>query len=495
MMSILNAHVRAIPSLSALGFSIIFLILTVIHPSFLFAATETPLSLTVEERAYLESRKVLRLGIGTAFLPFMFVEGKGKDAAVFKGIVSDYVDLLSERFGVRMEPVFGIPFKKALEMGRNGEIDVFPALAVTPERQRHFAYTKPYISYPLVIVARDDVPFIGSVDDLNGKTIAVVKHLATYSKYVNDFPHVEMTFRFEKDLSSVLGAIANGDADACVVNLAVASYYIAKFGWANLKVAAPTPWAENKLAMAVPKDRLILASILQKGLDSITFAEADEIRQRWIGLKTASFADPAFVRQMLIQGVLTVAVILGFVLLWNRRLKRESRVDSLTGVNNHRHFFELMEKEVARANRYEQNFAVLALDLDHFKSINDTYGHDRGDAILKAVASAWTGTLRTNDILGRIGGEEFSILLPQTNKEQAVVAAGRLIEATRELKIPDGKGGSFGVTASIGVATPGKECWQSMSICADKALYEAKNAGRDRVVCCSWTAHCADEAS
>lgn len=181
------------------------------------------------------------------------------------------------------------------------------------------------------------------------------------------------------------------------------------------------------------------------------------------------------------------------LLAMNAELERLATTDSLTGIYNRRHFYELMEKELARAGRYKQEYALLALDLDHFKSINDSYGHDRGDAVLASVAVAWTGILRTNDILGRVGGEEFSIFLPQTNKEQAMVAANRLLEVTRELEIPDGNGSSFGVTASIGIAFPTGECRQSLTICADKALYEAKNAGRNQAVCCSWTANCADE--
>ena len=119
----------------------------------------------------------------------------------------------------------------------------------------------------------------------------------------------------------------------------------------------------------------------------------------------------------------------------NIELDRMGTTDPLTGVLNRRQYYALEKKELARAKRYDQGPAVIALDLDHFKSINDTYGRDQGDAVLKAVAAAWTKTLRTSDILGRIGGEEFSIFLPQTDREQAEIAANRLLEATRKLNI------------------------------------------------------------
>lgn len=174
----------------------------------------------------------------------------------------------------------------------------------------------------------------------------------------------------------------------------------------------------------------------------------------------------------------------------NEELTRLATIDPLTGIYNRRHFFDLMEREQARAERYQQDYSLMGLDLDHFKSINDTYGHERGDAVLIAVTKAWTRTLRTHDILGRVGGEEFLMFLPQTNGEQAVMAAGRILEATRALEIEDGKGGKFGITASIGIAVPDERCTQSLTICADKALYRAKEDGRDRAVSLSWDTCC-----
>jgi diguanylate cyclase (GGDEF)-like protein len=167
----------------------------------------------------------------------------------------------------------------------------------------------------------------------------------------------------------------------------------------------------------------------------------------------------------------------------NKELERLSSTDPLTGVHNRRSFLEMMEKEIGRAERYKQNYALLALDLDHFKSINDTFGHERGDAVLVGVSEAWMGILRTHDILGRTGGEEFLIFLPHSDKGQAEVVAQRLLDATRNLNIPDGKKGTLKITTSIGVAIPDPNCKKTLSICADKALYRAKAEGRDRYVC------------
>jgi diguanylate cyclase (GGDEF)-like protein len=127
---------------------------------------------------------------------------------------------------------------------------------------------------------------------------------------------------------------------------------------------------------------------------------------------------------------------------------------------------------------------VLILDIDHFKQINDTHGHAAGDAVLRECARAWQGTLREQDVLGRIGGEEFCAFLPETTREGALHSAERLREATSRLKFP-GRGGefSFSVTVSVGVAALGTSDEQLAQLIdrADGALYVAKQRGRDRV--------------
>lgn len=166
----------------------------------------------------------------------------------------------------------------------------------------------------------------------------------------------------------------------------------------------------------------------------------------------------------------------------NEKLTRLATTDSLTGINNRRYFFELMENELERATRYEHDYALMALDLDHFKKINDTFGHERGDAVLEAVASAWSTVLRTHDILGRIGGEEFSIFLPHLGKAEAMATADRLLAAARALQIDDGQGGILSITVSIGIAISATDSDEPLTIRADKALYQAKESGRDRAI-------------
>jgi diguanylate cyclase (GGDEF)-like protein/PAS domain S-box-containing protein len=164
-------------------------------------------------------------------------------------------------------------------------------------------------------------------------------------------------------------------------------------------------------------------------------------------------------------------------------LKQQAATDPLTGLFNRRTFFEKTELEITRARRYNKPFSFMMFDLDHFKNINDTYGHHVGDKVLQALSEKIKGMLREIDIFGRIGGEEFAATLPETDAAEALQVATRIRQAIAELVVP-AESGSVRFTASIGLATLEDQDASTEIIMrrADEALYEAKRSGRNRVV-------------
>jgi diguanylate cyclase (GGDEF)-like protein len=175
------------------------------------------------------------------------------------------------------------------------------------------------------------------------------------------------------------------------------------------------------------------------------------------------------------------------VALDNARLFAElqnlATTDNLTKVNNRRYFFELAELEFARSRRYGRNLAVILLDADEFTVINEQYGHEVGDRVLRLIASTCRANLRHFDIIGRYGGEDFVIMLPETPLNVAADVADRLRKAIDGLVIETHKG-ELRVTVSLGVALADAEVADLATLInrADMALYEAKRSGRNRVV-------------
>lgn len=168
-----------------------------------------------------------------------------------------------------------------------------------------------------------------------------------------------------------------------------------------------------------------------------------------------------------------------------QRLARLATIDELTGLANPRMFRQRMAECASLCQRRGRPMSLLLVDLDHFKVINDTFGHKAGDLALKTAAEVIRTAVRSCDVAARIGGEEFALLLPETSTGEAALAAGRLLEGLSNASVRLQDGREVLLSASIGVAGGVPKRAESMSILfenADKALYRAKAEGRGRMV-------------
>jgi diguanylate cyclase (GGDEF)-like protein len=171
-----------------------------------------------------------------------------------------------------------------------------------------------------------------------------------------------------------------------------------------------------------------------------------------------------------------------------KELEQLATVDAMTGTFNRRHFLKLADREWTRAQRYSLPLALMLLDIDCFKSINDRFGHPFGDAVLVHVATLANRSKRETDVFARIGGEEFALLLPQTTIRRAQVVAERLRKRVADNALTAGNE-AVSSTVSIGIAerTADVMTFSQLMSSADKALYEAKRAGRNRVACSTFS--------
>lgn len=168
----------------------------------------------------------------------------------------------------------------------------------------------------------------------------------------------------------------------------------------------------------------------------------------------------------------------------NGKLRELANRDGLTGLFNHRYFQDELDRELQRSHRHQRSLSLLMCDIDHFKKVNDIYGHPGGDIVLRSIAELFTEAIRMTDLVARYGGEEFAVILPETPTKGGAVFAERLRRAVEQMKC-DVDGQEVKVTVSIGLATC--EEWMaqitksSLIDSADKALYESKKNGRNRV--------------
>ncbi|MFC1589380.1 GGDEF domain-containing protein [Pseudomonadota bacterium] len=184
--------------------------------------------------------------------------------------------------------------------------------------------------------------------------------------------------------------------------------------------------------------------------------------------------------------ILTVLVLRPVIraMLSVEQLKERLQHDGLTGLYNHQYMQELLDRELARIQRNGQNMSLMMLDIDHFKSFNDDYGHQAGDQVLRELSRVIAGLIRTTDQFARYGGEEFMLILPETDKSHALQLAERIRAEVAEMVVETSRG-PLQLTISIGMVSfvGGKTSYEKHQIIeeADRALYQSKNEGRNRV--------------
>jgi diguanylate cyclase (GGDEF)-like protein len=163
-------------------------------------------------------------------------------------------------------------------------------------------------------------------------------------------------------------------------------------------------------------------------------------------------------------------------------LARLAATDSLTGVANRRHFIQHAAEELAHSHRFDRPFCILMMDIDHFKRINDRYGHAVGDATLRALVTVLNDAKRESDLLGRLGGDEFAVVLRESDGRNGRVVAERLRQQAAATQVTsDGEEISFTVSFGIAARETAGDTLEGLMRRADAALYRAKNRGRNRV--------------
>ncbi len=573
--------------------------------------SQTHLKLTSDEQQWLDQHPIIKVGVDPDFAPFEWMDENNQ----LHGMNFEYLQLLEKELGIQFQITNTNSWQQTLNMAKAGKVDMLSDANKTPEREKYLLFSDTYIETPVVIINDIKNGFIGSLDRLKGKKIVLEDGYFLNDLIKKEYP--EISIITTENGFEALDYLNLGLADAYIGDAIYANFLIQKKGLLNLRISGTTQY-KNQHRFAVPKDRTLLLSILQKALSKLSKKQKEQILYKWRGLhvehgitiKQLLYAtaiisliflifvywlfrlNREILQRKKIEQALTESesrfrkifeatdaiAVQGYsksreVIYWNsasetlygysatmalgKKLEdliipdemREPVIDAtnnwlnggpgipsseltlkkadgspidvfsshilLQNINNepemycididmslhkeqaqkieHQAFFDTLtdlpnrflvldrlSQLLNKAKRNSEKVAVLFLDLDDFKKVNDTLGHETGDRLLIEAAKRLQAVIRSNDTVGRLGGDEFIMLidsLKQISEVQPIIE-NLLSQFRKPFKI---KNRELILTASIGIAIYPDDSKNASTLLsnADSAMYHAKKHGRN----------------
>ncbi len=437
------------------------------------------INLSLEEKNYISNNQV-RLISNSTFPPFTF-ENNNK----LSGIEIDYWNLLIKKLNLHGNIEVINNNKKANSSIDKNLNNVKYAFGNSDYENLDSNLTIKIDDIKLALTTLVDKPYSLSIDELKGKKIAITKYASYYKDLKKKYSRIE--FVEVKNINEAFDLLQDKKVYGILGKLPALSYNITKKSISNTKISGIFK-EEYEIKLHVNKENEVLLNILNKAISTITDEERKTIRDKYNSIIYEPEKDYSWVYKV----IFFLITIIFIIVFNNRKLNREikkrklaekelfkiANLDSLTNIYNRRKLEFILNTEVQREQRYKRGLSLIFFDVDNFKKINDELGHSIGDEVLEKISSIVKQSVRKTDFFGRWGGEEFIIILPETNKTQAKNIAYLLKEkiATFDFQI------ERAVTCSFGVSQfEETDCVDSLLTRADNAMYFVKRNGKNEV--------------
>jgi polar amino acid transport system substrate-binding protein len=403
--------------------------------------------------------KKLKVAV-TPYWPPFDLEVKGQ----LRGIGIDFWKLIAKKAGLDYEIITQPVWLKILNGIKNKKYDITPNTSKTADREKYAIFSKPYVEFPLAIACRNDLD-IKSIKDI--KSIAVGYHYTAHKMMLKHYPN--LNYVPAKSVIDAFELVRDKKAECVVDVLPVVVWLINQKHIGDMRVFFKTPFT-FKLQVMLRKDLKGVKRKIDKAIDNISIFEKNRIISQYIGEKILIKENRFGVWGYFV--IIALILLILFIFFKAKIYKTQSEFDALTNIYNRGTIEKILKKKVK-----ESDGALIFFDIDHFKKINDTYGHEKGDFVLKKFAEIIKSNIRNSDYFGRWGGEEFIIILPHATYEIAFKIAEKLRKIVEKFDF-DG----LHITISLGVTEYKKgDDAEKVLKKTDEALYEAKNSGRNNV--------------
>lgn len=473
-----------------------------------------PVEISPEQRAMFSSLPPLRVVAVDSPPLAQYVP----ERQAYEGVGIDVLCFISRELGIQYAVAPGRDETAAAKIRKvqEGNADLFISLSHSPERAVHGLFTLPYYESHYAVIARHDAPAVSirSLDELADYRVAYVKGVSFEPLLQRIVPAGQLLAYDQTTSDGLFQAAVDGTVDVVVFNkdIFIEKRYRQEFFDLDIALTLSDHPRGYRFYFSQSPEHVQLVQAFDRYLEAIDLSRSisrHEVGERHFLERYIAQREQRAIMQVAIGAALLLTVVFFLAFLHYRRLtgqltERSLRVqqqqqdlqaaylklealsltDSLTGLSNRRQFDQMLRYEYTRRQRTGSPLSLLVIDVDHFKKVNDQYGHATGDSYLRTIAQVLESTAaRSTDLVARYGGEEFACLLPDTPANEAYALAERIQQGIAGQKLPNALAAPPVLTLSIGIATlmQGDPGAQQLFELADTQLYAAKKAGRNRI--------------
>ncbi len=462
-------------------YSLLFLDMNIRHNIDDLIYHPNSLNLTKEEKEYLKNNTI-NLLTNNDFPPMAFVDKNGE----LTGLEIEYWNLINQKLNnVNSKVRYIKRSKEGIKIINEEDKNALKYSFSILDGSGIINKSNTIFTVPLVLITRKGIPFISNISDLSNKKVAIYKNSSFYKVIKKKYPNLE--FVPVDNTEDMVKKLLNNEVFGIIEKLPRISYLIHEESYPNMKISGTFDFKYNA-RLSIKKTNKILQSIINKAILAITTEDRKKINSKYYYVVYQTSHDYSWIYKI----VLPLLLLLTIIVIINRKLKKEIKkreeteeklheiasLDPLTNSYNRRKIEKIFENEIIRVKRYKRDLSIVFIDIDNFKKINDTLGHKVGDEVLVQVVKCIKENIRGTDYMGRWGGEEFIILLPETTKKQAKEFAYLIKDRISKHDFNIGRK----ITASFGVTQfEPSDTFGTFVDRADNAMYNVKKNGKDDV--------------
>ncbi|WP_444996043.1 EAL domain-containing protein [Aliikangiella sp. IMCC44359] len=449
-----------------------------------FADASIPFSLSNQQENYLKSLGQINLCVGPDSMPLDDIND-GQHV----GLNAEYMQIFQKKLKVSINLIPTTTWEESIANVKQGSCDIISLIQKTPQREKFLLFTENYVEVPFVVVTTQEKFFVSNLSDLIDKQLGIQKGYSYIDLLKNRFPKIQLVEVANRQEG--LDKVNQGKLFGYLSALHLAGYAIQTGGYTNLKISGQfDELSMIKLGIGINKQRPELLPILNQAIASVAPEDKKRINSSWLTVRYQIVED----HQRVIQISIAASIILLFLVYRQFHLHRhnvqladrekkiwqQANFDFLTNLPNRRLFQDRLEQKLSLIKRNGDPIAILLIDLDGFKAINDSLGHNQGDKLLIQAAARIQSCLRSSDTIARLGGDEFVVILENIRKEIHIEKIANKILTI--LKKPFQIIEEVFISASIGITMCPKDSSNLVELLknADQAMYAAKESGRNK---------------